>query len=296
MRVWSACALMTLVGFVGCARPVAEGPRPDLALAKDIRLTFRGESAADGGSTQAASTGTGWATIRGTFLYDGDPPTRKPVNVTKDQSFCMPGGKAPLSEELVVDESTRGIANIAIYLRKKPQRINPSVEAHAETVPYDQKVCTFLTHMFPVVVGQTMEIKNSDPGSHNTSIAETTFNRTIPKGGSATYKVVKKTALPTKVTCGIHPWMLGYFLALDHGYVGVTAKDGAFEIKNLPAGEELEFQVWHESSRNPNGFLILDSSEAKALNWSNRGRFKIKLEENETRELNFSVPASAFSG
>ena len=31
-------------------------------------------------------------------------------------------------------------------------------------------------------------------------------------------------------------------------YFAVSDKDGNFEIKNLPAGTELEFQVWQEKS------------------------------------------------
>ena len=41
--------------------------------------------------------------------------------------------------------------------------------------------------------------------------------------------------------------MIGYLLPRKNGYFAMTDADGKFEIANVPAGEPLEFQVWHES-------------------------------------------------
>jgi hypothetical protein len=41
--------------------------------------------------------------------------------------------------------------------------------------------------------------------------------------------------------------MQGYLLVRNDPYMTVSAADGTFEIKNLPAGEH-EFQFWHELS------------------------------------------------
>ena len=91
-----------------------------------------------------------------------------------------------------------------------------------------------------------------------------------------------------------------YYLALCHyGTAGwqplaVTGPDGTFEIANLPAGVELELQAWHERGTGRGNGLALDTTEAKEqLKWNNSGRFKIKLEENEQREIVVKVPASA---
>ena len=64
-------------------------------------------------------------------------------------------------------------------------------------------------------------------------------------------------------------------------YFAVTAADGSFEIANLPAGEELEIQVWHESAAGTQGALVVETDAAKELKWTKKGRIKIKLEENE---------------
>jgi hypothetical protein len=44
----------------------------------------------------------------------------------------------------------------------------------------------------------------------------------------------------------------------------------------------------------PGKSLILTTPEAKELKWSNKGRFKVKLAENETKEISLTVPAAAF--
>jgi hypothetical protein len=41
--------------------------------------------------------------------------------------------------------------------------------------------------------------------------------------------------------------MKGFWVVVDHPYATVTAADGTFEIKNLPAGEH-EFIVWQEAA------------------------------------------------
>ena len=54
-----------------------------------------------------------------------------------------------------------------------------------------------------------------------------------------------------KVGCNIHPWMGAYIVARKDPYAAVSDKDGKFEIKDLPAGKELEFRLWQENVRLP---------------------------------------------
>jgi hypothetical protein len=71
----------------------------------------------------------------------------------------------------------------------------------------------------------------------------------------------------------------------------VTKPDGSFEISNLPAGEEIEVQVWHERGTGAGGALVLAN---KDLKWTNKGRFKIKLDADQTKDLALEVPETAF--
>jgi hypothetical protein len=155
----------------------------------------------------------------------------------------------------------------------------------------------FLSHVFAVTVDQPIEIKNSDDVGHNTNISgQNTFNQTIPSGGGAPFAAKREEALPAAISCSIHPWMRAYILPRKNAYYAITAPDGSFEIANLPAGEEVEIQVWHESAAGGNGALFVEGDAAKELKWNNKGRFKIRLEPDEVRELNINVPAAAFGG
>jgi hypothetical protein len=151
----------------------------------------------------------------------------------------------------------------------------------------------FLTHVGACQVNQPLEIKNSDPIGHNTKIDPQTgaaFNQNLPAGQELTYTLTKQEALPAPVSCSIHPWMKAYMLPRNDKYFAVTKDDGSFEIPNLPAGEEVEIQVWHERGAGPNGAVVLPKKELK---WSPKGRFKIKLEPDQTTDLALEVPAGA---
>lgn len=292
-KITVAALLSCVVVFAGCSRRQELGPVAEAADAAKIRevLNTGGEAGAAAG---AVATGTGWATLKGKFVFDGTPPTMEPYNVNKDMEACTIGGKAPLQETLLVDESSKGIANVAIFVRTV-SRVHDSAAAGTGSQVFDQKNCVFLTHVFPLTLGTTMDIKNSDPVGHNTNIeGKNSFNQTIPASATIPFKPQKEEAVPVAVRCSIHPWMLAYFLPRKNGYVAVTAPDGTFEIPNLPDGEELEFQVWHESAVGPGKSLVLTSPEAKELKWSNKGRFKVKLAENESKEISLTVPAAAF--
>jgi hypothetical protein len=283
--------------LAGCNARVPMGPVANAQSAEEIRGALAAASTGSGEEGAAAATGTGWATLKGRFVFDGTAPTMSPYNVTKDMATCAPGGKAPLQETLVVDSGTGGIKNVAVYLRDA-SRVHDSAQPKSESVLYDQKVCVFLSHVLAVTVGQSLDIKNSDPVGHNTNIAgkKNTFNQTIPAGATIPYKVQKEEATPAPVNCSIHPWMIAYLLPRENGYFAVTKEDGSFEIANLPAGEKLDIQIWHESATGPGGALIVTTPAAKEIGWTNKGRISITLQENETKEVEIKVPASAFKG
>ena len=290
------CGLVGAFALVGCDRQVDLGPVADAATIEAYRaaIVAAGESA-EGGPAAAGPTGTGWATIRGQFVFDGTPPQMPPYNVTKEHSICTVNGTPPPQETLLVDSASGGIKNVAIYLRDA-SRVHDSAQPKTDAVDYDQKHCVFLTHVLAVTVGQSLEIKNSDPTGHNTNILGAGFNQLIPEGASIQYKVQRETAVPSQVVCSIHPWMIAYLLPRENGYFAVTDEEGRFEIANLPASEEIEFQVWHESGAAPAGGLVGAAPDVPEMQWSNRGRVTLTLQPDEVKEVKVVVPANAFRG
>src|SRR3954462_1823688 len=115
---YGSLALVAIVAAVlsGCENHVDLGPIADAKSASAIREALVSSKAA-GPEKKAGPVGTGGATIRGQFVYEGDPPKMPPYNVPKEPEFCTDHGKPPAQETLVVDPSTKGIKNIIVFLR-----------------------------------------------------------------------------------------------------------------------------------------------------------------------------------
>ncbi|MGB0655022.1 MAG: hypothetical protein ACPGMQ_06285 [Pirellulales bacterium] len=275
---------------LGCGQKRVIGPAPDMVAALELREALEKGSGSDG-KTEEKAQGTGWASLRGKFIFAGSPGAPKALVVDKDTAVCSKDGMQLFEQSLIVDESSKGLANVVVFLRKSSRVKN---ESATEKLVMDQKNCEFLTPVFAARVGQAVDVKNSDPIGHNTNISGSSFNQLIPSGDSTVFTPSRETGLPVSVTCNIHPWMKAYAVFRKDGYVAVSSGDGTFEIPDLPAGEPLEFQVWHERATGRSGALDLDQPELK---WNSKGRFKITLKENEVRDLGtLEIPADAISG
>ena len=297
----NVCALgivASLLLATGCERPQIHGAAPSEKLVEEFRKTLSASASVEEAGGAVAATGTGWATLTGTFvLAEGAPiPVNKPLDISKDPAVCKPGGADVSSGTLVVDSASRGIKNVVLFLRKA-SREHESLTSETGNVLFDQEKCLFLSHVLTLRLGRTLDIKNSDPIAHNTNYSRSgmrgaPFNGTIPDGKSVSFQPTAEENQPIDVSCSIHPWMKAYILPRANGYFAVTAGDGSFKIENLPAGEELEFQVWHESASGTAGALIATAPDIK---WAKSGRFAVKLTENETVTLPVVVPASSFN-
>ncbi len=281
--------LVLLVAWsTGCGPVRVGAPVADVAAATALR-----ESLSSGGNeasaADAAPVGTGWATLKGRFLFAGTPAERKALVVDKETEVCTPGGMKLYDQSLRVDPASKGLADVVVFVRKSSRVKDAS--ASGGPLVFDQKTCEFITPVFAARVGQQVEVKNSDPIGHNTNISGTPFNQLIPAGGSTIFTPASETGMPVSVTCNIHPWMKAYAVFRKDGYVAVSAVDGAFEIKDLPAGEPLEFQVWH--ARAASGLKL----ERPDLKWNPKGRFQVMLQADEVKDLGtLEVPAAVLSG
>ena len=85
-----------------------------------------------------------------------------------------------LDRSLLVDPSSKGLANVVVFARKTSRVKN--APSPTEPLVFDQKNCEFLSPVFAARVGQPIDVKNSDPIGHNTNIAGTSFNQLIPGG------------------------------------------------------------------------------------------------------------------
>ena len=213
-----------------------------------------------------------WGTIKGRFVFGGDAPAAAELKADKDVEVC--GKHKLLAEELVVG-ADKGVANVVVFVRDKDVKVHPDMAAKGEKVVLDNKNCRFDPHVAVVQTGQTLVLKNSDTVGHNSNVAtikNPPSNNLIPAGGEATITFASDEAIPAQVTCNIHPWMKSWIVVRQNPYAAVSKADGSFEIKNVPAGGEIELQIWHEKAGYVGEVTVGGKAEKIA-----KGRKKLKV-------------------
>jgi Polysaccharide lyase family 4, domain II len=203
-------------------------------------------------SAASPALAQGWGTIKGRVVYDGDPPKLAPKQVTRDQVACLKNGPIP-DEKWVVHPENKGVRWVGVWLAVDKNGIadyravpplHPSVAAipaDRREVVMDQPCCKFEPHLLILRHGQTFVGKNSSALDHNmnlSGIVGPSLNRLLKPGETLPTKDGwRPHPVPTQVSCNLHPWMTAHIICLSHPYFAVTDADGAFEIKNVPAGK-----------------------------------------------------------
>lgn len=222
-------------------------------VAKPGKIGTTGNNGGNGAaSSNKGTVAAGFGSFSGRVVFSGTAPQMKLINATKEP-LCANNPDKVKEEYLLVDAATKGVANVFIYLQKKPRGVQvPAAPADPKT--FDQKFCTFTSHAMTVRVNQPLSIVNSDNALHNTKFSPSNnpeFDQAVQpldKSGNVNYTFGDSEKVPVQVKCSIHTWMTAYMLPLDHDFVAVTNEKGDFKIENLPAGEHT-FVVWHEASK-----------------------------------------------
>ena len=195
----------------------------------------------------AQKQGQAWGNIRGKIVVEGKIPKLPKV---KTDPTCR-AVEFP-NKSLVVDKNG-GLKNVVIFLKQsralKKMPIHPSYEKSAkDLIELDNKKCQFSPHIVFVRKSQTLFGTNSDPVGHNINVISTrrnAQNKAIPARKKIKLTIKDPERVPIPVLCGSHSWMKAYLFVREEPYVAISAKDGSFEIKNMPVGN-WDFQFWHE--------------------------------------------------
>jgi len=185
------------------------------------------------------------AVIKGKAIFKGDVDKykRTPLDTGKDANCAKKIG----SEDVIIDKD-----NTPPTLRNVLVSIKEGLGDRKFTAPttpaiLDQNGCQYTPHILPVMEGQEVTIRNSDPTNHNIHFLpkiNEEVNKTQPKQNMED-KIKLKTEAPFKVKCDVHPWMGMHIAVFNHPFFAVTDKTGAFEIKGLPPGKYV-VEAWHE--------------------------------------------------
>ncbi|QDU87413.1 hypothetical protein Pla175_07730 [Pirellulimonas nuda] len=221
-----------------------------------------------------------WGSIKGRFVLKGDAPEPQPVEVRTD-AVCI--AAAPVDLTLAVGDGG-GLANVVVMLRPgigEEVAVHPDYAAgKEEPVVIDNTCCRFDPRIVLVRTGQELVIKNSDKTTHNTNLAlfnNPAINIVLASGGEERVTLAEPESAPMPVACNVHPFMKGFVMVRDDPYAAVTDADGAFELKNLPAGEHT-LELWHETGRLKGIRFAGETSDR-------RGRVTVKVPAGEALDV-----------
>lgn len=185
-------------------------------------------------------------TISGTVRYIGATPRRSLVAVTTSEDICH--ADPIFSENLVVSEDG-GVQWAVVSIKKiKAGKHFPKPSEPGGEPAMGQEGCVFIPHVVVAPIGKTILLLNDDGVLHNVHTwPKKNRAKNIAMPGTIT-KMTMKFRRPERirVTCDVHPWMVGWFIATDHPYNSVTSESGAFELTDVPPGT-YTLELWHET-------------------------------------------------
>jgi len=205
-------------------------------------------------ATTSAMAGE-WGHFEGQIVLEGDiPKLKNKVDKGDPKKRDCNAYNIP-DYTLTVNADNKGIQDIFVFLRTKPEKIHPDGQAIPESFKLDIKVCQYQPYAAIIRTGQSVTVTSSDSFAHNVNVLFKDNDRGLnfaiaPKPND--YKVVntsltKAELQPAWVRNQFYPHMVGWWLITDHPYNAITDKDGKFKIEDLPPGD-YDYAVWHSRS------------------------------------------------
>jgi plastocyanin len=197
--------------------------------------------------------------VSGTVKYDGTAP--KPAKIDMSQDPACKGTNE--NEALIVDKGD--LANVFVYV--KDGLGNRTFDVPKNPVVLDQQGCRYHPHVLGVMAGQTVQIKNDDPTTHNihpTPKDNREWNESQPPQAAPIEKNFAREEIMLPVKCNQHPWMKMYINVVKSPFYAVTDKDGKYEIKGLPPGDYTIAFV-HEKLPEQDQKVTIAPKEAKTV-------------------------------
>jgi plastocyanin len=184
--------------------------------------------------------------LKGTVRFTGKRPARKAIDMSGDPA-CAEAHRGRVYDESIVVNPNGSLANVFVYI--KGGLGGKQFEVPTTPVVFDQRGCWFEPRILGIQTGQTLQVTNSDPVTHNIHpLAQLNreWNHSQGPGEPPLTRKFLRPEVMIRVKCNIHSWMRAFIGVIDHPYFAVTGQDGTFEIANVPPGDYL-IEAWQET-------------------------------------------------
>lgn len=184
-------------------------------------------------------------TVTGTIHYKGKRPPPKVIDMSEEPA-CVEAHHGKAYDESLEVNKSGDLANAFVYIKSGLEGKTFAVPAKPVTI--DQSGCWFRPRVLGIQVGQTLQVINSDPVTHNIHpMAEVNraWNHSQGAGDPPIDRRFVKPEIMIPVKCNIHSWMHAFIGVLPYPYFAVSADNGSFTIGNLPPGT-YTIAVWQE--------------------------------------------------
>ena len=228
-----------------------------------------GGSDGGGGGAAAAAAPLGNGSITGMVMFTGDAAPNPTIDMAEETACAEKHSGAPVDP--IVSVSNGHLANV--FIRVTGGLPDGPYPEPSEAATIDQDGCLYSPRVVGVMVGQTLEITNSDPLLHNIKATPTEnrpFNVSQPRAGMTSTRTFPTPEVMIPLECNVHGWMNAYVGVVEHPYFAVTGADGAFTIGGLPAGT-YQVEAWHETFGTQAGEVTVAADGSASLDFTFSG-------------------------
>ena len=193
------------------------------------------------------------AVISGKVLFTGEKPSMPVIDMSANP-MCERQHPTPQHAETVVINANGTIRYAFVWIKEglpKARWTPPQAN-----VVLDQNGCVYRPHVLALMVGQQLEIDNSDPVNHNVHAeaqVNVAWNESQPPQADKKFKTFPREEIWFPVTCSVHPWMRAVVSVVSHPFFAVTGEDGSFALKGVPPGsytiEAIQEKLGHKTAQ-----------------------------------------------
>ena len=208
------------------------------------------------------------ATLTGKVLFIGTKPVMPSIDMSANPMCERQHTSTPQLAETAIINSDNTVRYAFVWIKDGlPQaRWTPP----QSNVVLDQNGCVYRPHVLALMVGQQLEIRNSDPVNHNVHAEAQTnvaWNESQPPQADKKFKMFPREEIWFPVTCSVHPWMRAYLSVVRHPFFAVTGEDGSFNIKGIPPGS-YTVEVIQEKFGRKTAQVTVAAHDAKNLDFT----------------------------